>query len=133
MKQKLSITGNKAYYSGLATKFETLLQDEIVATNEDIANKARGRVPVDKGFLKNSIITRQVPNGAETLVTVNYATYIEFGTGGLVDVPAGLEDYAIKFKGEGIKQVNLRPQPFLFNSFKEETIEMTKRLENAIK
>lgn len=133
MKQNLSITGNKAYYSGLASKFKTLLQDEIVATNEDVANKARGRVPVDKGFLKNSIITQQVPNGAETLVTVNYAPFIEFGTGGLVDVPTGLEDYAIRFKGEGIKQVNLRPQPFLFNSFKEETIEMTKRLKNAIK
>lgn len=133
MKQRLKLTGNKAMFSGAAKKYKQLLEDEINATNESIANKARGRAPVDTGFLKNSIITQETEKGAETVVSINYAPYIEFGTGGRVDVPAGLEDYAIQFKGEGIKQVNIPAKPFLFNSWMEETTKMLDRLKNAIK
>ena len=45
-----------------------------------------------------------------------YAAYMEFGTGGLVSVPAELKDLALKFKGKGIRKVNLMPQPFLYPS-----------------
>jgi len=54
---------------------------------------------------------------------------MEFGTGGLVDVPSGLEDYAMKFKGAGIKQVNLFPRPFLIPAFKKYTTKMLEELE----
>lgn len=64
----------------------------------------------------------------ETGFTVKYSPYVEFGTGGLVDVPQGLEDYATQFKGEGLKQVNLPARPYLFNSAFEETKELTERL-----
>lgn len=120
-------------FKDVSSKYEKLLEDEIFATNEDVANKARGRVPVDTGFLKNSIITQQTDKGAETIAAVNYAAYIEFGTGGLVDVPSGLSDYAMNFKGKGVKQVNIPPRPFLFNSWREETTKMLQRLKNAIK
>lgn len=46
-----------------------------------------------------------------------YSAYIEFGTGGLIDIPAELQDQAIKFKGRGIRQVNLRPRPYLWPAF----------------
>ena len=62
----------------------------------------------------------------------HYAPYIEFGTGGLVDVPAGLEDYAIQFKGAGIKQVNLTPRPYLFPAFKKATVEMLDNIKKKL-
>lgn len=44
---------------------------------------------------------------------------MEFGTGAKVDLKhlqeLGIPDsYAAQFKGKGIREVNLRPQPFLF-------------------
>jgi HK97 gp10 family phage protein len=43
-----------------------------------------------------------------------YAPFVEFGTGGLVQVPDELKQQAIKFKGKGIRQVNLRARPYLY-------------------
>ncbi len=85
--------------------------------------------PVDLGILKASI--NGEVDGLNGIVgsTVRYSPYIEFGTGGLVDVPAGLEDYAMKFKGAGIKQVNLFPRPFLIPAFKKHTTIMLTELE----
>jgi len=45
-----------------------------------------------------------------------YAPFVEFGTGGLVQVPEEMKEIAIKFKGKGIKQVNLRARPYLYPS-----------------
>jgi len=43
-----------------------------------------------------------------------YAAYVEFGTGGLVQVPNELKEQAWLFKGKGIKEVNLRARPYLY-------------------
>jgi hypothetical protein len=51
---------------------------------------------------------------AEGRSDAEYSAYVEFGTGGLVDVPTGLEGYAMQFKGKGIRQINLAPRPFFF-------------------
>ncbi|TVR41894.1 MAG: hypothetical protein EA392_00925 [Cryomorphaceae bacterium] len=40
-----------------------------------------------------------------------YTPYQEFGTGSLVSVPPGFEAMAMQFKGAGIKEVNITPQP----------------------
>jgi HK97 gp10 family phage protein len=47
-------------------------------------------------------------------VLAPYAPFVEFGTGGLVEVPTELQEQAIKFKGQGIKKINLRARPFLY-------------------
>lgn len=44
---------------------------------------------------------------------VEYAPYIEFGTGDFVEIPEGAEDVAAQFKGRGIKKVNIRAVSFL--------------------
>jgi len=59
---------------------------------------------------------------------VNYAPYIEFGTGGLVSIPAGLEEEAIVFKGAGLRKINMRAQPFFFRPAFEEFKKMVERL-----
>jgi hypothetical protein len=63
-----------------------------------------------------------------------YAPFIEFGTGGLVDVPTELKEVAIKFKGKGIKQINLRARPYLYPSLlkgRAEYLDKLKKVLNA--
>lgn len=73
----------------------------------------RGKIHILSKDLNNftasvGVIGDNNENGAK------YAPYVEFGTGSMVDVPQGLEDYAMQFKGKGIRQVNLPARPFLF-------------------
>jgi len=62
----------------------------------------------------------------------DYSAYVEFGTGALVNVPVGLETYAIQFKGKGIKQVNLPARPFFFNSYEEERKKLIETLKKVL-
>lgn len=87
-------------------------------TARNIEKYAKQTVPTDTGKLGQSIqaikedkLTWKVEAGG-TLAP--YAPFVEFGTGGLVNVPPELQEQAIRFKGKGIKQINLRPQPFLY-------------------
>lgn len=131
MKVRLKVEGNKAAIKAVNQASEEAIQfleEEIHATGEDILIKAQNRVPVDTGFLKNSGYEVKGQLSSEVGFNVHYSPYVEFGTGGMVDVPAGLEDYAIQFKGAGIKQVNLPARPFLFNSAFEEQQALIERL-----
>ena len=47
------------------------------------------------------------------------AAYVEFGTGGTVSIPKGFEEMASKFKGKGIRKINLKPRPFFIPSYLE--------------
>lgn len=87
-------------------------------TARNIEKYAKQNAPVDFGKLSQSIqavkkdkLMWSVEAGG---VIAPYAPFVEFGTGGLVEVPNELKEQAIKFKGKGIKQINLRPQPFLY-------------------
>lgn len=134
MRIRLKVEGNKAAIKALDTASKeatNFLEEEIHKTGEDILIKAQNRVPVDTGFLKNSGYEIKEQLSSEVGFRVHYSPYVEFGTGGLVDVPSGLENYAIQFKGAGIKQVNLPPRPFLFNSAFEEQQKLIERLKQA--
>lgn len=136
MKLKLKIEGNKLALKNLTKAkidFIDFMEDEIAITTDNIQVKAINRVRVDKGFLKGSIYKEQQELNAEIGARQKYAPYIEFGTGGMVDVPSGLEDYANQFRGKGAKQVNLPASPFLFNSAFEEVQSMIKRVDKATK
>jgi HK97 gp10 family phage protein len=64
-------------------------------------------------------------------VLAPYAPFVEFGTGGLVEVPNELKEQAIKFKGQGIKQINLRARPFLYPALlrgREEYLQKLKKV-----
>lgn len=111
--------------------FKDRMEEEVTIMTDDIKVKAVSRVSVDDGFLKNSIYSVQDGLNAEVGASVHYAPYVEFGTGGMVDVPQGLEDYAIQYKGKGIKEVNLPARPFLFNSAFEEVIATLKRIDGT--
>lgn len=110
------------------------LSDEINSSALTIASSAKRLAPVDMGFLRNSIGIEPSVSGLtyEVEAKAKYAAYIEFGTGGLVDVPAGYEDLAILFKGKGIKKVNIRPQAFLIPSFESEKPKLITRIKKLL-
>lgn len=126
---KIKVKQNKSFFKDFAKKYKDEYVDILNETIQNIETEATSLAPVDLGILKSSI--NGEVNGLNGIVgtPVKYAPYMEFGTGGLVDVPAGLEDYAIRFKGAGIKQVNLMPRPFLIPAFKKHTAIMLRELE----
>jgi HK97 gp10 family phage protein len=109
--------------------------EEIKDTGRLVIAKAKRRAPVNKGPLQQRTDLRELPtgDGVELFSATDYAAFVEFGAGGLVDVPKGLESYAMQFKGKGIKQINLRPRPFFFNSFFEEKPKLLQRIKNVLK
>ena len=125
---KIKVKQNKSYFTDFAKKYKEEYIDLLNETVQNIETEATAMAPVDLGILKSSINGEVDGLNAVIGTPVKYAPYMEFGTGGLVDVPAGLEDYAMKFKGVGIKQVNLFPRPFLIPAFKKHTIKMMEEL-----
>jgi hypothetical protein len=90
------------------------------STAEGIVSDAKQKVVVDLGQLRQSIgkTNASVGNNRSFIfASAPYAAYVEFGTGGAVSVPKGFEKIAIKFKGKGVKEINLRPRPFLIPSY----------------
>jgi len=126
---KIKVKQNKSFFTDFAKKYKEEYVDLLNETIQNIETEATAAAHVDLGILKASINGEVDGLNGVVGTPIHYAPYIEFGTGGLVDVPAGLEDYAIKFKGAGIKQVNLFPIPFLIPAFKKHTAKMLEELE----
>lgn len=93
--------------------------DSIVEDNaRQLERSAKRFAPVDTGKLRQSIIAAKSGELSwKVYVGEKYGAYIEFGTGGLVQVPEELREMALKFKGKGVRTVNLRPQPYLYPAF----------------
>ena len=110
---------------------------EVNASALAIQSKARRAVVVDNGMLRNSIQLKEINKGDKIIYTVGsrlrYAPYVEFGTGGLVSVPAGYEDFAMQFKGTKGYKINLRPRPYLIPAFESEVPILRKNIQNVIK
>lgn len=97
-------------------------------------SEAMRRVPVDLGQLKNSIRVEFSDNGLTTtlVATAPYAAYQEFGTGGRVSIPKGMEEMARQFKGRGLRNINLRPQPYMFPAWDKERRAFVDRLQKEL-
>ena len=108
---------------------EDVTSQEINDSALTIARNAKRNVVVDNGFLRGSIQLEPLSKLAYSVeAKAKYAPYVEFGTGGLVDIPAGYEQYASIFRGKGIRKVNLRARPFLIPAFENEIPNLMKRL-----
>ena len=110
---------------------------EVNASALAIQSKARRDVVVDNSTLRSSIQLKEINRGDKIMYTVGSrlkdAPYVEFGTGGTVNVPAGYEDFAMQFKGKGIRKINLRPRPYLIPAFESEIPILRKNIQNVIK
>ena len=130
---KVKVTGINVLLSGL-DQYSNEIQKQATKEIQDWAKRtvadAQRDVPVDTGALKSSI--RDVV-GADRLTWivkvggingVNYAPYVVFGTGALVDQSFlqqfGLVQYASQFRGKGEKQVNLPMRDFLYRNARTE-------------
>lgn len=109
---------------------------EVNASALAIQSKAKRDVQVDNSTLRSSIQLKEVNLGTKIVYTVGsalkYAPYVEFGTGGEVNVPAGYESFAIQFKGKGIRKINLRARPYLIPAFESQIPILRKNIKNVI-
>lgn len=108
----------KKNLSKIPEKKAALIEEKLIDFVTEVNMEQVRRAPIDTGALRqHTFWTRFGRLQFGLFSNMPYAAYVEFGTGGLVDVPKGLEDYAIKFKGRGIKKVNLPARPFFFPPF----------------
>lgn len=115
-----------AQFKKIGYDVEAMVKGEIEGAGRDIEAKAKQLAPVDLGKLRQSINYSSTNNGYGASISANapYAIYQEVGTGGLVNVPAELKPLAEYYKGKGVRQINIRPQPFLYPA----TVEGRKKL-----
>jgi len=88
-------------------------------TAQEIENTAKSLAPVDDGTLRQSIRAEQQETPLDWKITAYqpYSAFQEFGTGGKVVINEDWGFMASQFKGNGIREVNLSPQPFMYPAF----------------
>ena len=109
----------------------------IYETAKEIENRAKARVAVDTGALRSSIRATKLSDGSSMIKAglpnvsnskghlINYAAYVEFGTGREPNLSykrldnKSLLAYAGTFKKAGLRKVVRTPGPYLFNSADE--------------
>ena len=114
-------------------------QREIIRSANRIQNKAIGYAPRSSSVLAGSyrVIPGRKGLGAEVFSAVNYAPYVEFGTGAGVRRYAyfrefeGLKQYAAQFKGRGIRKRDKKPVSHLYRAVFKEQPKLIKSLEKA--
>lgn len=80
--------------------------EKLYAVTDNINNLKQRISAKNEGILRHSVVA-----------DMPYAAYVEFGTGGRVDVPKGLEDYAIQFKKPNKQNISMPANPYLFPAF----------------
>ena len=121
-------------------KYGQEAERDIEAVTEQSARKielyAKQNTPTDLGKLGQSIqAKKETPTNwiiEAGGVLAPYAPFVEFGTGGLVQVPNELKEMAIKFKGKGIKQVNLQARPYLYPAYLRGSAEYIDKLKKVL-
>jgi hypothetical protein len=121
-------------------KIQNLERDSQKAINKGIQQTARlilnsalSRVPTKMGDLKASLGIENIPEEMTSKVYASalYSAFVEFGTGAFVEVPIGLEEYAMQWfeTGEG----RGHPKPFLFNSMADHQEKLLPLIEQELK
>lgn len=123
----------KKYDQKVQQGVENALKGSALNVARQATKNERMVVKYDRGGLGTSIQPNYLsPLDIEVVANKEYAPYVEFGTGMLVDVPVGLEDYAMTFKGKGIREVNLPARPYLFPAYFEEVPKLTKKIKDIL-
>jgi len=105
MPTNIQLSGFKEFRSKL-TNLPKVLKEEVGGATLDAAllweQLAKQAAPVDQGRLRNEIKGSQTGElTSQTVVNVDYAAYLEWGTKTKVSVPADIADYAAQFRGGG--------------------------------
>lgn len=108
---------------------------ELMFAGQEIINRAARSAPVNTGRLRQGIGPTPIKLGElsyEVSSNVHYSPYVEFGTGNLVQIPEGLEEYASQFRGKGIRKINRAPKPFFFPQFFFVKVDLLKNIKNIL-
>lgn len=130
----------------LRPEVEEILSGEIEAAAENIELEAKQNAPStittahgeqqEYGEIRNSLSAWQVSplewnTGIMTTGKVNdMAAYVEFGTGKYIDIPEGLEAYAMLWYVNG--KGTILPRPFLFPAVERERVRLVDRLKQDL-
>lgn len=114
------------------------LSNELGKTGMEIVRLAKREVRYVNGDLRNSISAQRSGKSINVVAAAHYAPYVEFGTGGRVNLTDMTElgippSYAAQFKGKGIRDVNLPARPFFFSSARIGFKNLLNRLNGEIK
>jgi HK97 gp10 family phage protein len=115
---------------------QSRLQIERSAIN--IEREAKNLCPVDDQILRPSIAKTVTATDsgrvleAEVGTSVEYAPFVEFGTGSGVSVPAGQEEFAMQFKGKTGRKRNYPARPFLFPAWEKERPKFVNAMEDIL-
>jgi HK97 gp10 family phage protein len=115
---------------------QSRLQIERSAIN--IEREAKNLCPVDDQILRPSIAKTVTASDsgrvleAEVGTSVEYAPFVEFGTGSGVSVPAGQEEFAMQFKGKTGRKRNYPARPFLFPAWEKERPKFVNAMEDIL-
>lgn len=126
---KLKKGGDKVAKEVAGETYDVITEMEIWAVEQ---------CPNNFGTLRRSIQPRKVDDYFYYLVansdhTAPYAAYVEFGTGGKVQIPKEMSAIASSWIGKGIREVNLPAQPYMYPSLVRGRKEYLKRLKAIIK
>ena len=100
-----------------------------------IERMAKASAPVDNAFLRSSIHSEisRLGMGGSVYTARKYAPYQEWGTGSKVQVQTFVKQMfgvdSMEWKGRGIRKVNIKPQPYLFENARVGYNEMISKLE----
>jgi hypothetical protein len=135
--QKELLKGFENYKVEAEKAINKAVSDTAKMIETDAKNRLRGmngsRKHVVYGNLLRSIYNRVVGSMEKVVGTnVSYAPYIEFGTGDLVEIPEGTEDVAIKFKGKGIRKVNIKGDSFLNWAAVNQRLKLVERIKDNL-
>ena len=128
------IKGLEAKLKNLTKEMSDGIDKDMQAMVMETNAEQKQLAPVDFGTLRSR--TQFAKIGAlnyELIAATNYAAYQEFGTGGLVNIPAGLEKEAAFHKGKGIRQINMNAQPFFFAPIFRNTIKLIDKIKARFK
>lgn len=112
---------------------EQLIEGITEQSARKIEKDAKQYAPANFGKLGQSINAFKESSSNWVIVAgAPYAAYVEFGTGGLVNVPTELKDIAITWKGKGIRKINLRPRPYMYPALLKGRKEYLETLKKAL-
>ena len=122
-------TNNINNLENLANKIQRNLIGALVEAALNVETNAKMDCPAPLGTLRGSIRQEKIVEedvvGFKIGSDLEYAPYVEFGTGALVSVPNDYSDFAMQFKGQ--KEVaGMNAQPYLLPNF-EMQVELFKQ------
>jgi hypothetical protein len=117
------LTKGAVAFEALAKALPKKVDDVLNANALEIEGKAKRAAPANTGMLRRSIkANTEKPLVKHITANVNYAAYVEFGTGKYAadyvsGLPAEYADYAAGFKGsKRIIKNGMYPRPYLIPS-----------------